>query len=127
TGVQTCALPIWTQRWDAPTLHVPNIDLQGSDQPLFVPRDAWAVIPDVWFRLLHKKWRLEVEGVFVAGAIRNRPSLWDLNLDSDQNQELTLTQWGFVVQNEFLLADDRLALGLEVGFASGDSAPGFGN
>lgn len=116
-----------TQRWDAPTLHVPNIDLQGSDQPLFVPRDAWAVIPDVWFRLLHKKWRLEVEGVFVAGAIRNRPSLWDLNLDSDQNQELTLTQWGFVVQNEFLLADDRLALGLEVGFASGDSAPGFGN
>src|SRR5690606_39766627 len=82
-----------TQRWDAPTLHVPNIDLQDSDQPLFVPRDAWAVIPDVWFRLLHKKWRLEVEGVFVAGAIRNRPSLWDLNLDSDQNQELTLTQW----------------------------------
>jgi uncharacterized protein (TIGR04551 family) len=116
-----------TQSWDAQTLHVPNIDTEGSDAPLFVPRDAWAVIPDVWFRFQHKKYRLEFEFVTVQGALRNRPSLWDPNLVPEQNHRLRLNQFGAVLQNEILLADDRLSLGLEVGFASGDRAPGFGN
>lgn len=116
-----------TQSWDAQTAHVPNIDTAGTNVPAFVPRDATIVVPDVWFRLQHKKYRLEIEAAAVLGTIRNRPSLWDEALVPERNQELTLNQWGAVVQNEILLADDKLSLGLEVGFASGDPAPGFGN
>lgn len=116
-----------TQSWDAQAAHVPNLVTDGP-VPAFVPRDAWAVIPDVWFRLLHRKYRLELELVTVQGKIRNRPSLWGTEPGlSNRDQELTLNQWGAVMQNEVLLADDRLALGLELGFASGDPAPGFGN
>lgn len=115
------------QSWDAQTAHVPNIDLGTAAPPAFVLRDAWAVVPDVWFRFQHKKYRLELEVATIQGKLRNRPSLWDAALGPEQDQELTLNQWGAVLQNEVLLADDRLALGLELGFASGDRAPGFGN
>lgn len=115
-----------TQRWDSPIANVPNIDTGDSDQPLFVPRDAWAVIPDLWLRFQHKKYRLELELVTVQGKLRNRASLWDPTLP-EANRELSLNQWGAVMQNEVLLADDKLALGVELGFASGDAAPGFGN
>lgn len=116
-----------TQSWDAQTQHVPEIDTGGANVPAFVLRDAWAVVPDVWMRFQHKKYRLELEVVTIQGKLRNRPSLWDAALSPEQNQELTLNQWGAVLQNEILLADDKLSLGLEVGFASGDPSPGFGN
>src|SRR5690606_23203989 len=109
------------QSWDAQTAHVPNLDTGGAVTPALVPREAWAVVPDLWFRLNHKKYRLELEVVTVQGKFRNRPSLWDEGL-RDQDLELSMNQWGAVLQNEVLLADDRLALGLELGFASGDSA-----
>lgn len=131
-----------TQTWDAQTLQVPDLILPGTEAPepggnagggagnipsdVFVPRDAWSVVPDLWLRFIHKKYRLEAEVVTVQGRIRNNPALWDAGL-RNQNQELELNQWGAVLQNELLLLDDKLAIGLELGFASGDSAPGFGN
>lgn len=129
-----------TQSWDAQTFQVPDLVVDDAVQrdgnagggageigsAAFVPRDAWAVVPDLWLRFIHKKYRLEAEVVTVQGRIRNNPSVWDAGL-RNQNQELSLNQWGAVIQNELLLVDDKLALGLELGFASGDSAPGFGN
>lgn len=104
-----------TQSWDAQTLNVPNFQLPdgtverggnaggGSTQEgvgnvsstTFVPRDAWAVVPDVWLRLLHKKYRLEVEFVTVQGSIRNRPALWGGEAGlSGQDLDLRLSQYG---------------------------------
>lgn len=136
-----------TQSFDAQTLNVPEFeDADGRinrggnagggapqdgvgnvERASFVPREAWAVVPDVWMRLLHKNYRLELEFVTVQGRIRNRPSLWsDDEGRSGQDVELSLSQYGLVVQNELKLANDKLSLGLEFGFASGDKAPGFG-
>lgn len=116
------------QSWDAPTLHVPGSDTTAIADDAFVPRDAWAVMPDVWFRLLHDNYRLELEFVTVQGKIGSR-SLLDgqQGRDITESQSLELQQYGLVVQNEFRLADDKLKLGLEIGYASGDSAYGFGN
>ena len=101
--------------------------LNPSGIPLadaFVPRDAWSVTPDLWFRLLYRKYRLELEAVTVQGEIGNRSLGGD---DVTQTQSLDIQQYGAVLQNELKLVDDKLSLGLEVGFASGDQAPGFGN
>ena len=120
-----------TQGWDAPELQGANAGGGSPTQPggqpatvapTFVARDAWAVMPDIWLRLLHKSYRLEVEFVTVQGKIGNRKIA-----ATDADQSLDLRQYGAVIQNELRLVDDKLALGLELGFASGDDAPGFGN
>lgn len=124
------------QSWDASTLQVggPGHGNAGGGAILnpvadpadaFVPRDAWAVIPDLWLRMLYKKWRLEFEFVSVTGRIDNRALL--AGADVEESQTLELQQFGAVLQNEIKLVDDKLSLGLEIGFASGDDAPGFGN
>lgn len=125
------------QSWDAPVLNVagPGNGNAGGGSPTssinandFIFRDAWAVIPDVWFRLIHKNLRLEFEAVTVQGEIGNRTYLPRPDgATAAQDQSIDLEQYGFVVQSELRLVDDKLGLGLEVGFASGDNAPGFGN
>ncbi len=122
-----------TQSWDAPDQNaigfapgdVNAIDDGVLDRSDFVPRDAWAVIPDLWFRLIHKSYRLELELVTVQGEIGN----WalDPSQSSTATQNLELAQYGAVIQNEFELLDGDLSLGLELGYASGDPAYGFGN
>ncbi len=113
------------QAWDAPAVAGGNAGGGAPGAPIsFVPRDAWAVIPDVWVRLLHNNYRLEFEFVTVQGEIGSR-SLGGAGATDDQSLELQ--QYGAVLQNELRLVDDKLALGLEIGFASGDDAPGFGN
>lgn len=129
-----------TQSWDAPGLAIPGggngnagggsvqagAGMVGPDA--FIPRDAWSLTPDVWFRLLYKKYRLELEFATVHGKIGSRTfEPGPEGRAADQNQSLTLAQYGAVIQNEFKLLDDRLSLGLELGYASGDSSPGFGN
>jgi uncharacterized protein (TIGR04551 family) len=120
-----------TQNWDAVNLNAigadPEVALEegGVTNTGFVPRDAWAVIPDLWFRLVHKSWRLELEFVTVQGEIGN----WAQDPDdaATATENLTLEQYGAVLQNEFQLLDGDLSLGLELGYASGDPAYGFGN
>jgi len=128
-----------TQTWDAPALETSGpgngnagggstqVGVGGTTGGSFVPRDAWSLTPDVWFRLLYKKYRLELEFVTVQGRIGNRALDPGDRDDASENQSLTLAQYGAVMQNEVKLSDDKLSLGLELGFASGDSAPGFGN
>lgn len=125
------------QSWDAPALNVPGpgngnagggSPFSGINPNDFIFRDAWAVIPDVWFRLIHKNFRLELEAVTVQGEIGNRTYLPRPDgATAAQDQTIDLEQYGFVIQSELRLVDDKLGLGLEVGFASGDNAPGFGN
>ncbi len=43
------------------------------------------------------------------------------------HQQLTIAQYGGALQTEWRLLEGALKIGLEVGAASGDSAPGFGN
>jgi uncharacterized protein (TIGR04551 family) len=47
--------------------------------------------------------------------------------DPALNQSLGIIQFGSVLQGEYRLLDQALRIGVEVGFASGDVQPGFGN
>lgn len=131
-----------TQSWDTPALDVPGpgngnagggAPVDGTTEPpngdLWIPRDAWAVIPDVWFRLIHKSLRVELEFATVQGSLGNRSFQTTAGAAEGptEDQSIDLAQYGAVLQTELKLIDDKLGLGLEVGYASGDQAPGFGN
>jgi uncharacterized protein (TIGR04551 family) len=90
---------------------------------LLVPRDAWAVIPDLWLRFqkrlnYHSGIRLELEAVGIFGKVDNV-------LDSPGgNGSREIQQFGVALEFEYDW--NQLKFGLDVGVASGDPAKGFG-
>jgi uncharacterized protein (TIGR04551 family) len=110
------------QDWDQITNPgVPTGVVNGTTlaklQANLTPRGAWAVIPDVWFRLNYKKLQIELEFAVIGGKV-NTPSA-DL---SAANQPLTIIEWGGTFRADYSMLHDALHLGLEVGTASGDQA-----
>ena len=93
-----------------------------------VSRSAYLFIPDIWFKLERKAFRIEFEVAAYLGKSRGCLPFNDgSSTRCDFNQELTIAQYGGALQTEWRLLDGNLRIGLEVGAASGDSAPGFGN
>ncbi len=90
---------------------------------------------DLWFRLLKGKWRVEAEAVGVYGNVGGAFALDpDPLYPTDPSKfvvrplgRVLLRQWGGSIVTEYKAAPNKLSLGLEVGAASGDDAPGFGN
>lgn len=109
-----------TQRFDAPALAAGTAPT-GAD---FVPRDASAYLPDLWARFQTPRLRLEAEVAGVFGTVGSAAAT--PGLSPDENRSLTLQQFGAVFQGEYEVIDD-LRLALDLGFASGDRAPGMGN
>ena len=97
-----------TQNWE-------TVRESGDDGDIsrFHDRDAKAYIPDLWFRLGYGKLSLEIEGVAVIGGVDNLT-------DQGVNQSIDFRQFGGVARLGYKLIDDKLNLGFEVGFASGD-------
>ncbi|WP_164009574.1 TIGR04551 family protein [Pyxidicoccus trucidator] len=93
----------------------------------FIPRSAKLYIPDLWLKYEEKTWRLEFELAGMFGDIGNRAVDAGGANDPTLNQSLRVAQFGGVAQGELKLLNNKLSLGLELGFASGDKAPGFGN
>lgn len=120
-----------SQKYDAANFYQPPFRGQGGDLDLskniYVPRNASLYIPDLWVKYERKRFRLELEWAAVLGDIGNR-ALTAQNAEVPTlNQSLSVVQFGGVAQSEFRFVDGALKVGLEVGFASGDRAPGFGN
>ena len=83
----------------------------------FFRRDMWNITPDFWFQLLYDTFHLEIEVAVIYGEIGNP----DRDLSNfDQASQLTMVQWGGVLQADYGLLSDQLRIGIEVGFASGD-------
>lgn len=107
-----------------------------TEDPLATPapalrRSAYAHVLDVWARLLKGKWRWELEAVGVYGSLGEtftyRPSTADENLRVPHSLGgVSLRQWAAVIATEYD-ATPKVKLGAELGLASGDAAPGFGN
>ncbi|MFZ5468707.1 MAG: TIGR04551 family protein [Myxococcota bacterium] len=121
------------QKHDPAELYGNAFQNEGGDVPTgqlsagYVRRDSNLYIPDVWVKYERRSFRLELEAAGVFGSIGNRAQR---GADADSpgaNQGLTVVQFGAVAQGEYKLLEGGLKLGLEVGFASGDRAPGFGN
>ena len=92
-----------------------------------VPRNGSLYIPDVWLKFERKVFRLELEAAAVLGSIGNRATTSANAENLEQNQGLSVVQFGATAQGEYRFMEGALRLQLEVGFASGDKSPGFGN
>jgi uncharacterized protein (TIGR04551 family) len=94
----------------------------------YVPRNASLIIPDVWLRYEEKNFRVEFEVAAYLGSIGNRQNtpLPTGPEDVNQNQSLTVAEFGGAAVGEYRVLNGKLNIQLEVGFASGDRAPGFG-
>lgn len=93
----------------------------------YVRREANLFIPDVWAKLERKNFRIEGEFAAILGSIGNRALSGAAAGQPSLNQRLDIWQFAAVVQGEAKLLNGDLEIGGEVGFASGDNAPGFGN
>lgn len=93
----------------------------------YVRREANLFIPDVWAKLERKNFRIEGEFAAILGSIGNRALSGANGNQPGENQRLDVWQFAAVLQGEYKLLNGDLEIGGEVGFASGDPAPGFGN
>jgi uncharacterized protein (TIGR04551 family) len=119
------------QNWDATdSLSQPfGSDGTNGSTPTggFVRRNAQLFIPDVWAKIEKKNFRVEGEFAAILGSITNRALSSVAGVSPGDNQSLFIYQFGGTLQGEYKLLNGDLEIGGEVGFASGDSAPGFGN
>lgn len=93
------------------------------DQIEFVPRNAWAFIPDLWFKFLYSPkpghlFRLEFEGVMIYGKIGNA------RMNKGGEPERKIFQLGGALELEYKM--NQFSFGLKSGMASGDNAKYFG-
>lgn len=80
-----------------------------------IARNAWAVISDLWFQVLHRNFRFEMEAAFIYGETTiNRTVL-------PNAQVYQLAQFGGAAEFEYRLLNNRLTIDFRTGFASGDS------
>jgi len=86
-----------------------------------VHRAAYAHVLDLWFRYLTSRWRVEAEASGTYGSIGDPRS------DLTAAPKILLRQWGGALVVDYKVSPNKFTLGGEVGAASGDSAPGFGN
>jgi len=122
---QRNVFPEWLERGYGATLE--------PGRELWAGRKAYGHVFDLWLQFLLPRWRFEVEGTYVYGIVGNT---WVVGTDGAATNpspviksmgQALLRQWGAVFQGEFQAIPNKVSLGLELGFASGDDAPGFGN
>jgi uncharacterized protein (TIGR04551 family) len=84
----------------------------------FVRRGATAWIPDLWLELKYKRFRFAAEALTIQGSIENLSSEDSDNINGDEGYEIE--QWGLATELEQRLAEDKLRLAFNFGWASGD-------
>lgn len=84
----------------------------------FTRRGATAWTPDLWAQLLYKKFRFELEGVTIQGSLDNNVSEVS---NAAANVGYKIRKYGLATELEQRLIEDKLRLGFNFGWASGDS------
>ena len=79
-------------------------------------RGAWAVISDLWFQILHRSFRFEVEAAFIYGE-----TTIARDAANPGNNPYRLTQFGGAAEFEYRLLNNRLTIEFKTGYATGDS------
>ncbi len=95
-----------------------------GDTTTAIHRRAYANIASLWIRYLGPRLRVETEIAGVYGHVG------DPGVDptvATQPPEILLRQLGGTLVVDYKISPNKLKLGVEVGAASGDDAPGFGN
>jgi uncharacterized protein (TIGR04551 family) len=82
----------------------------------FSRRDAWAVISDLWFQVLHRSFRFELEAAFIYGNTSVSVSAADSGA-----RRIDIATFGGAAEFEYRLLNNRLTLEFKTGYASGDA------
>ena len=85
----------------------------------FTRRAAYSWTPDLWLQLLYKKFRFEAEAVTIQGSMDNNGA--DNSANAVLNVGYKVRQYGLATELEQRLIEDKLRLGFNFGWASGDS------
>lgn len=93
----------------------------------YVPRSASLFMPDIWIKFERRNFRLEFEGASILGSINGSAITNQAAGDPSMNRNLSVTEFGAVLQSEYRLVDGALHLNMELGYASGDRRWGIGN
>ncbi len=120
---QRFSYPLWSTAGTGGTYDPgnPSDTVYGASP---IHRSAYAHMLDLWFRYLGPRARLEWEVSLVYGNIGNP---YDSPAIPEPASPILLRQWGGTFLYEYKVVPSRLMMGVEVGAASGDDAPGFGN
>ncbi|HET8538759.1 MAG TPA: TIGR04551 family protein [Anaeromyxobacter sp.] len=94
-----------------------------GDAATAVHRSAYANIASLWIRYLGPRLRVETEIAGVYGHVGNPTN----TVAPPAPLEILLRQLGGTIVTEYKVSPNKLTMGLEIGAASGDDAPGFGN
>ena len=125
-GKTTVEYGAWiSHRWqdnDVPSTYVPAVSWGAYGPSQVVARGATASAFDAWGRVTLPWGRIEAEGVVSAGSIE-QATLLPGALLRDPVESL---QIGAALEADVGLRDWPFSGGIDVGFASGDPAPGFG-
>ena len=120
-----------SQKYDASNFYGSAFAGEGGSTPDvgsgITYRNAQIYVPDLWAKYEKKAFRVEAELAAVLGSIGNRALDAAHGDDPGANQALGIIQFGGILQGEYRLMEGKLKLGGEVGYASGDPAPGLGN
>ncbi|WP_146659393.1 TIGR04551 family protein [Enhygromyxa salina] len=98
-----------------------------------VHRRGWLLTPDLWLRVNWRTMRIEAEGALIVGNFRHRDltedrSSDDFNINAATGTDLTkVLQFGYALEFKYGLFKDRFHIGLDHGFASGDSSQPYRN
>ena len=111
-----------TQRYSAARDAQGQLDPEGG----FVPRGANLYIPDVWLRYEERNFRVELELAAYLGQINGLAQRAGEVGTGGFDKSVDVLAFGGAAVGEYRLLNGQLNLQLEVGFASGDRAPGFG-
>lgn len=102
------------------------VDLQQG----YTRRGAEIFTPDLWFQLLYKKFRFEMEAAMIWGSIENTGitggvgSNYQNPVDDSDDDGWNLRQFGLSTQSEFRAIEDRLRIHFGFGYATGDDDEG---
>lgn len=113
-----------TQRAELASLASPLPATDGSTNEVstsaYVSRQASLFMPDLWGKVESKNWRIEAEVAATMGWFKPFT-------DASVDRNVAVWEFGGVLQGEYKLLNGDLEIGAEVGFATGDNQPGFGN
>lgn len=114
-----------SHRWqeaDVPASYLPTAQPIPISETSAMARDFRATALDGWLRITHPFFRLELEAAVVLGRIGQASLVPGVLL----NEPVESTQVGLAFESDVGAPEDAVSGGLDCGYASGDSAPGFG-
>jgi uncharacterized protein (TIGR04551 family) len=110
------------QKSDVPADYLPVAAQVPLTSAQVMSRGFSATAFDAWLRLVMPKFRVEAEGAVLLASV-DQPSLIPGVL---LRQPVKSLQIGAALESEIGAPEDPVNGGLDVGYASGDPAPGFG-